>query len=103
MKFADWLDTNSLAVKQSGKWVCLVSNNLDISEDGAVATWVFLVHWFDSDWDILDNLLQGGLFFFNTEEECYDFYKVFEQPLIDSSAIYACTFNPNGLCETENT
>ena len=53
--------------------------------------------------DYRSHLIQGGLFFFETEKECYDFYRIFEQELTDSSAIYACTYNPSGECETENT
>lgn len=48
-------------------------------------------------------MVGGGLFFFDTEEKQYAFYRIFEQPLTDSSAIYACTYNASGVCKTENT
>ena len=58
-------------------------------------------------WNSTENFMRmtlyDCLFFFDTEKECYDFYRIFEQELTDSSAIYACTFGPDGQCETENT
>lgn len=48
-------------------------------------------------------ILSGGLLTFDTEEEAWTFYKIFEQELTDSSGIYACIYSPIEGCLTENT
>jgi hypothetical protein len=45
----------------------------------------------------------GGLLTFDTKEEAWAFYKIFEQDLTDSSSIYACIYSPTEGCMTENT
>jgi TorA maturation chaperone TorD len=47
--------------------------------------------------------MDGGLFFFETEELAREFYSMFEQPLTDSSGLYASIYSPTDGCLTENT
>jgi len=117
MKTLQWHDVLSLAVKQSGKWAVYVGNGLgDTPEDDKV--WDFIRESFQSMYSTTRNaenkfhsendeadlaMLVRGLVLFNTEEEMLKFYRVFEQPLTDSSGVYACTFNPDGEFLTENT
>lgn len=111
MKICQWNETNSLAVKQIGKPAVYVSNGLEYDKPNDDQIWKFVLYEMKSIYgedtnefyDVLSGLINGGLFFFDSEEEQYRFYRVFEQPLTDSSAVYACTYASNGECETENT
>lgn len=111
MKICQWNEINGLAVKQIGKPAVYVSNGLKYDSPEEDQIWEFVREEMKSIYGdgtdefraVLSGLINGGLFFFDTEEEQYRFYRVFEQPLTDSSAIYACTYNSDGECETENT
>ena len=111
MQICNWVEINSLAVKSVGKHAVYVSNGLEYEDTKDDEIWTFVCNEMKSIYgkdtsdfnSIMSNLISGGLFFFNTEEEQRRFYRVFEQPLTDSSAIYACTYGPNGECCTENT
>ena len=111
MKICDWSDVYRLAVQQVGKPAVSVRNDLahDTPEDDEI--WDFVLDQMRAIYgnetpqfyDVMSSLVHGGLFFFENEEEQYCFYRVFEQPLTDSSAIYACTYGADGTIETENT
>jgi hypothetical protein len=110
--FAGWTRINELAVKATNRWACYVSNGLDMNNPRDTEIWNFIVEQIKSlcpkDSDIafsntMSNLADSGLFFFDTEAELDAFYNIFSQPLTDSSAFYACTYNPKGQCMTENT
>lgn len=119
VEFKQWHDVLGLATKQIGKPSVYINNGLEYNTPEDETIWFFIqselasLYGVDAKtctyrecpefFDIRSNLIQGGLFFFESEEEQYKFYKIFEQPLTDSSAVYACTFNKNGECETENT
>lgn len=104
-----WNEVIKRAVKQTGKWACYVSNGLEYGSPRDDKIWRFVLDEFkskfgeDQFYSILPNLIGSDVFFFDTEEECYKFYEIFNQPLTDSSAIYAATYSPDGQCETENT
>lgn len=108
MNYLDWSKINSLAVKQAGKCAVYISNGLECDESDK-HIWDFVMDEFNKLYDRNDaffyicNTLHGGLFLFDTEEEQERFYKIFEQELTDSSAIYACTYDKYGNCLTENT
>lgn len=110
----DWCRINELAVKQVGKPAVYVSNNLSYNspEDEKESREVFsFVHseirkMAKDDvefYQIIGQLTDTGLFFFDTVEEQQAFYKIFEQPLTESSGIYACTYAADGTGMTENT
>lgn len=110
MKICQWTEVHSLAVKQVGKPAVYVSNGLEMTpEDDKI--WEFVLTEMksiygdntDEYYSIMAGLVSGGLFFFDTKDEQYRFYRVFEQPLTDSSAIYSCTYSADGACQTENT
>ena len=113
MKTLQWHSVCSLAVKQAGKWAVHVSNGLTNSdEDDAVFCFIgdrFKEMYGDDPYKDSDlynahlSMLLDGLVLFDTEEEMRKFYSVFEHPLADSSAVYACTFSPDGVMLTENT
>lgn len=111
MKVLNWVETISLAVKQMGKPAVYVSNGLEYGTLKDDEIWKFVMAEVksicggetDEFYTAMSKLVYSGLFFFESEEEQYRFYKIFEQPLTDSSAIYACTYNSDGKCETENT
>lgn len=117
-EFKQWHQILELAVRQAGKPAVYISNNLDWKKKKDEEAWEFVISELASFYGVAidchptespeyynmrTNLTIGGLFFFDNPEEQYKFYRIFEQPLTDSSAIYACTFNVDGECETENT
>ena len=110
MKVCPWSEIQSLAVKQMGKPAVYVGNGLEYNKPQDDEIWKFIMSEVkaiygetDKFYDIMSGLVSGSMFFFDTEEEQYSFYRIFEQPLTDSSAVYACTYGADGQCQTENT
>lgn len=119
VEFKQWHDVLGLATKAMGKPSVYVNNGLEFNSPEDDEIWFFIqkelasLYGVDAKtctykecpkfFDMRSNLIQGGLFFFENEKEQYKFYKIFEQPLTDSSAVYACTFSDDGEPETENT
>lgn len=110
IKFASWSGINKLAVKQMGKYAVYVGNGLAMLTQEDDAIWAFVMQKIKemfgddavrSEW--VSNLVEGGLFFFETEAEMDAFYSIFTAELTDSCAMYACTYDPTGECLTENT
>jgi len=107
----DWCDMAELATKHMGKFSCYIGNGLSYNNPEEDAIWAFvqeeLVKLYGDKtpkfYDYIGNVIQGGLFFFESEYEMMEFYHIFEQPLTDSSALYACTYCPINGCMTENT
>jgi len=112
MKVCNWTLMHSLAVRQMAQPAVYVSNGLDFERPEDNAIWRFItgelraIYGRTSEfYDITGELTghKGSLFFFDTVEEQQRFYKIFEQPLTASSAVYACTYTADGECQTENT
>ena len=111
MKVCSWNTILSLAVQQMNKPAVYVSNGMQYDTPHDDEVWKF-VHsqvrniYGDNTpqyFEIMAGLIDSSLFFFETEAEQQKFYTIFDQPLTDSSAIYACTYSANGECESENT
>jgi hypothetical protein len=109
MKFVNWCKTNEFAVKQVGQWGVYVSNNLDYDDEKESKAWEFVIDYLKSTrteveyLNYISSIMDGGLFFFETEELAWEFYSMFEQPLTNSSGLYATIYSPNGVGLTENT
>lgn len=109
MHFVNWVKTNELAVKQVGQFAVYVSNGLDFDDEKDAKAWDFVLDYLKSAYteaecyNYMGSIIDGGLFFFEIEEEAWKFYSVFEQPLTDSSGLYAAVFCPVRGCLTENT
>lgn len=111
MKICNWTDTIELAVQQVGKPAVHVSNGLSYDTPDDDEIWKFVQKKMKAIYgnktkefyNVMNSLVFGGLFFFETEEEQQRFYTVFERRLTRSSAIYACTVSRDGKIETENT
>ena len=111
MQVMDWTDITQAAVAHVGKPAVYVRNGLayDRPKDDAIFAAVreqikeqygdVTTEYFD----LMTAIIYSGLIFFDTEEEQNRFYRIFEHPLVDSSAIYACTYDRTGKCQTENT
>ncbi len=109
IKFMNWADTNKAAVKQQNQWACYISNGLDLSSKNDRVIYDFVIqqigNLFKEKKDFfstISNITDGGLFFFESSKEMEHFYYIFNRELTYSSAIYACIYNPNGECLTEN-
>ena len=86
--------------KQRKSYIVMVNDNTDFNEDIDVRIRnIVIKKLYRLGYDLP---YFEAYYEFDTEEEAYDFYKVFESKCVDSSCIYACVFGPNG-CETENT
>jgi hypothetical protein len=111
----DWYAINEAAVAHVGKPAVYIANHISFEEPGDADIWSFVVESLKTMFgavgdqytqeylDVISQVIHGGLFFFETKEEQYAFYKIFEQPLTESGPIYACTYSAEGKGETENT
>lgn len=112
MEFLTNHKIRELAVKQKGMFAVYVSQGLNMFEPTDEKIWDFILQEICTlcggnttlkYYDYMSGLVNSGTFFFQTEGEAWDFYKIFEQPLTESSAIYANISSPDGVCMTENT
>lgn len=111
MKILTWSETMNAAVKQVGKPAVYVNNGLEFDDPKDKAIWQFVRNEIkdifgdetDEYFKVMGNLGNSALFFFDSEQEQERFYSIFEKELTYSSAIYACTYDKNGECQTENT
>lgn len=111
MKSFQWHEVVALAVAQKGQPAVYVSNSLDFNDPQDFEIWKFVkeqckelfVDGSEKFYIAMTAMVGSSLFFFDTVEEQYAFYRIFEHPAIDSSGIYACTYRADGVCLTENT
>ena len=109
MQHYNWNKLNEIACKALNKFGVHISYGLDDTlEDDKIARFVFTelrrLYQDDSTYhEAVDSVIFSGLTTFDTEEEAWAFYKIFEQELTDSSGIYACIYSPTEGCLTENT
>lgn len=111
MKTMNWSEVLSAAVAKTGKPAVWVNNELEYTLEKDTKIWHFVMDSMKTLYgdettvyfNVIRDLVYGGLFVFDSEEDRDSFYRVFEQPLTDSSAIYACTFDNTGKVLTENT
>ena len=110
MKFSGWSNTQSLAVKQQGEFAVYVSSTLDWTSPRDDTVWEYVrqevVKICETELaaiEVMGDILEGGLFFFPSEQKAREFYAIFEQELTDSSGIYAALYANDGRCLTENT
>lgn len=101
MKYCDWGSMVSLAVIQSAKFGVYINNNLTFQDDDN-DIWNYVLERV-TDLNTRCNLVNGGLFLFDSEIEATDFYRIFESGPVYASGIYALLLNSNGEMVTENT
>jgi hypothetical protein len=108
MKYCNWHEINSLAVKAAGMPAVYVSNGLEYVTPEDNEIWRCIQDsmrniYGDNTinfYNAMSGLTNDGMFFFVSPDEARRFYQVFELPLVDSSAVYACLYNPDGTCAT---
>lgn len=111
MQIMNWVEVIKHAVIHTGRPAVWIDNGLDLQYPKEQAIWQFVMDSMKTLYgdqtteyfNVMTALVNGGLFFFDSEEERDRFYHVFDQPLTDSSGMYACTFNSDGTVLTENT
>jgi len=111
MKAFNWIETVKLAVKQKNMPAVYVTNGLEYETSEDTDIWNFVMESMkemfgektNEYYEVMTNMVYGGLFFFDTFEQAEQFYRIFDQPLTDSSKIYACLFDNTGKCLNENT
>jgi hypothetical protein len=107
MIFKNWSNTNELAVQQIGKFAVYVS----ISDCRDTKIWDTLTQevkklFPESDAEArncLSCLIDGGLFFFDTELEAREFYSKFYSSLRDLSRIFVVLYNSTGKTISDDT
>ena len=111
MKALQWNEIVSMAVAHAGKPAVWVNNGLEYEDSSDAVIWKFVMDQVrklygnstEEFYSIMNSLVYGGLFLFDTVDEQQRFYSIFDQPLTNSNAVYACTYNSDGVCENENT
>lgn len=111
LNYANWNTVNELATKQVGKFSVYISNNFEYVSESENLAWDFVIqeiaNLFGAGtteyFEYMSNVIHGGLFFFESKEKASKFYKIFEQELTNSTAIYASLISPIDGCLTENT
>ena len=108
LEYVDWNSINSLAVAQKGKPAVYINNGLSfVGNDSYIWESVMesLKPKIDEDeyLNSLSDLVNGGLFFFDTMEEAQKFFNVFNQNVVYASPIYAQLYDATGMGLTENT
>lgn len=109
MLHVNWNKSNEIVCKTLDKFGVHINYGLDDTlQDDKTSAFVCseLRKLYPEDpvfYNFMGAILSGGLLTFDTEKEAWDFYKIFEQELTDSSGIYACIISPIEGCLTENT
>jgi hypothetical protein len=111
MKYCNWQEINSLAVKSARMPAVYVSNGLEYTTPEDDEIWCAIQDEMRNIYgdkttkfyEVMSGLVNGGMFFFVSLTEAQQFYQVFELPLVDSSPVYACLYAADGTCKTENT
>ena len=110
MEFKQRNAINELACKADGRFAVYISNNLEFAEKEDKEIWEFVKDELNkiapSEKDYYEYLFAvtaNGMLFFDTKDEAWKFYKIFEAELTDSSAIYAAIYSPTEGGLTENT
>ena len=108
MKTLNWSEINELAVKNSGKFGVYVSFGIDFSDSEDDKIWDFLSKEIKKKYTkefyfIISSIINSDLFLFDSEEECNDFFSMFNKKPVYSSGIYAGTYCPVRGAMDENT
>ena len=103
-----WNQVLGLAVERVNRFCVFVSNSLDYKNLDEENLWQFLqeqvkAKYPENYWDYLSGTIGDGLFVFDSEQEAWRFYEIFESMPFYSSAFYAQIIAPNGTAITENT
>lgn len=106
-----WNKIYSLAVGAVGKPAVYISNGNNLIEQQDIAAWYWLMAAIEQKYgkntdiscDLKTAVIFSDIVFFDTKEEMYEFYSLFEHHIIDSGPIYACSFDKDGRLLTENT
>ena len=101
-QYSPWNEIVTLAVKQKGKPAVYIDNHLTYDED-ETCLWRLVCEKFEDNVDMLSNLIHGGLFFFEDENEALEFFNFFNTGALYASGIYAELYDESGNCLTENT
>lgn len=103
VEYADWHQTNSLAVAQKSKPAVYINNGLNYDGEDTHIWLVVIDMLHEKMSNDFYNIIHGGLFFFNTMEEAEEFFNVFNQKPVYASPIFAVLYDATGECLTENT
>lgn len=98
MEHLDTIEMLCKGVRFMGKWAVYIDNSLEPEEQA----WKEVEERI-TDPETLERLIFGGVFLFETEEECFSFFHIFNSGAIYSSRLFAMVISPSGEIQTENT
>ena len=92
----------SRAVQYTGLPAVSVDNNLDMSLGHHMSIWLHFCERVP-DLDTRSEVLHGGVFFFDSDEEALEFFDLFNHRPVYASGLYAVLYDSSGSVLTENT
>ena len=110
--FIDWNGVNALATRSAGKFSVFVSGGLEVLSDPkqdkvyeAISTGLDKLYGVEifENYNAKLNLMNDGLYFFESEVGAWSFYKIFNEKPVYASGVYAAIYSHiNGFID-ENT
>jgi len=104
-EYQDWTGINSLAVAKTNKPAVYIANGLGYHRNDSVKVQALDIRLKALPVDyftICKQIIHGGLFFFDTNEECAEFFKLFNSAPLKDSELYACIYNQDGVQLLDN-
>ena len=92
----------SRAIQYTGLPAVSVDNHLDMSLGHHMSIWLHFCAQVP-DLDTRAEVLHGGLFFFDSDEEAREFFLLFNQRPVYASGLSAVLYDSSGSVITENT
>lgn len=108
--YSNWSDLNVLATKSMNKFGVFISNNLDTTPEDDKA-WNAVVSRFielfgmgtPEYFDYIAVALADGMIWFDTLEDAYIIFDIFNEEPVYSSGLFAALYCPIRGCINENT
>lgn len=102
MNYIDQGSMVSRAIQYTNLPAVSVTNTLDVSQGYDMSIWRNFCERVP-DLDTRSEVLHGGLFFFDSDEEAREFFDLFNRRPVYASGLYAVLYDSSGSVLTENT
>lgn len=102
MNYIDHHTTVSRAIQYTGLPAVSITNNLDLTQGHNMSIWRHFCERVP-DLDTRSEVLHGGVFFFDSDEEALEFFDLFNHRPVYASGLYAVLYDSSGSVLTENT
>lgn len=102
MNYIDQGSIVSRAIQYTGLPAVSVTNNLDVTQGYDMSIWRHFCEQVPEP-DTRSEVLHGGVFFFDSDEEAREFFDLFNHRPVYASGLYAVLYDSSGSVLTENT